>query len=41
MIKQTTKGKLMILGAGPGDPELITWKGFRAIRDAKVIFYDA
>lgn len=41
MSKQTTKGKLIILGAGPGDPELITWKGFRAIRDAKVILYDA
>ena len=41
MSNPATKGKLIILGAGPGDPELITWKGFRAIRDAKVILYDA
>jgi uroporphyrin-III C-methyltransferase len=41
MNKPTNKGKLILLGAGPGDPELITWKGFRAIRDAKVILYDA
>jgi uroporphyrin-III C-methyltransferase len=41
MNKPTNKGKLILLGAGPGDPELITWKGFRALRDAKVILYDA
>lgn len=41
MNKPTNKGKLILLGAGPGDPELITLKGFRAIRDAKVILYDA
>ena len=41
MSKPTNKGKLILLGAGPGDPELITWKGFRALRDAKVILYDA
>jgi len=41
MSKPFNKGKLILLGAGPGDPELITWKGFRALRDAKVILYDA
>jgi uroporphyrin-III C-methyltransferase len=33
--------KLTIVGAGPGDAELITVKGLNAIRNAKVILYDA
>lgn len=33
--------KLILVGAGPGDPELITLKGLKAIRNAKVILYDA
>ena len=32
---------LWILGAGPGDPELITLKGVKAIQRADVILYDA
>ncbi|HPM31247.1 MAG TPA: uroporphyrinogen-III C-methyltransferase [Chryseolinea sp.] len=32
---------LFIVGAGPGDPELITVKGIRAIQQADVILYDA
>lgn len=32
---------LWIVGAGPGDPDLITLKGLRAIRNADVILYDA
>jgi uroporphyrin-III C-methyltransferase len=32
---------LLIVGAGPGDPELITTKGLNAIRKADVILYDA
>lgn len=32
---------LLIVGAGPGDPELITIKGLNAIRSADVILYDA
>ena len=35
------KAKLTIVGAGPGDPELITIKGLRAIENADVILYDA
>lgn len=31
---------LYIVGAGPGDPELITVKGSRIIKEAKVILYD-
>ena len=36
-----TKGSLTIVGAGPGDPELITLKGIHAIKRADVILYDA
>lgn len=32
---------LWIIGAGPGDPELITLKGLRAIENADVLLYDA
>lgn len=33
--------KLTLVGAGPGDPELITIKGVKAIQSADVILYDA
>lgn len=33
--------KLILVGAGPGDPDLITLKGMRAIQAAEVILYDA
>ena len=29
------------MGAGPGNPDLITVKGMKLIQDADVIFYDA
>lgn len=32
--------ELYILGAGPGDPELITMKGYRILQQAKVVLYD-
>ncbi|WP_017731443.1 uroporphyrinogen-III C-methyltransferase [Nafulsella turpanensis] len=34
-------GKLTLVGAGPGDPELITLKGIKALADADVVLYDA
>jgi len=41
-IKQHTPNpKLTVVGAGPGDPELITLKAINAIRSANVILYDA
>jgi uroporphyrin-III C-methyltransferase len=33
--------KLTLVGAGPGDPELITLKGLNALKTADVILYDA
>ncbi|MFB9841776.1 uroporphyrinogen-III C-methyltransferase [Mucilaginibacter ginsenosidivorans] len=32
--------ELFVLGAGPGDPELITVKGYRILQQARVILYD-
>ncbi len=34
-------GSVWLVGAGPGDPELLTRKGERLIRAASVIFHDA
>lgn len=33
--------KLTLLGAGPGDPELLTLKGMKALNDADVVLYDS
>lgn len=32
--------ELVVLGAGPGDPELITVKGYRILQQADVVLYD-
>ncbi len=34
------EGKVLIVGAGPGDPELLTVKADRCLRSAKVLVYD-
>ena len=36
----TTVGKVYLVGAGPGDPELITLKGKRCLEAADVILFD-
>ena len=34
------KPALFVVGSGPGDPELLTIKGFKALKAAKVILFD-
>jgi uroporphyrinogen III methyltransferase/synthase len=40
MNKKTKKGKVYIIGAGPGDAGLITLKGVDCLREADVVIYD-
>ena len=35
------RGRFTVVGAGPGDPELITLKAINALKDADVVLYDA
>jgi len=40
MIQETINPKLIVMGAGPGDPELITVKAHRILQQANVVLYD-
>ncbi|MCH7402516.1 uroporphyrinogen-III C-methyltransferase [Belliella kenyensis] len=40
-MRNEIKPKVTLVGAGPGDPELITLKGILAINKADVVLYDA
>ncbi|OCB75697.1 uroporphyrinogen-III C-methyltransferase [Flavobacterium piscis] len=37
----TIKPKVTLVGAGPGDPDLLTLKGVKALAEASVVLYDA
>jgi len=40
MPDQTTTPELYIIGAGPGDPELLTMKAYKVLQRADVVLYD-
>ena len=40
MESENNKGKVILVGAGPGDPGLITLRGMEALKEADVVVFD-